>query len=155
MVKLSLLLQYLRIFVPNRRTNMSMYIGIVIVFSAHLMFYIVVTFFQIFSCNPREMAWNKLITKGHCFDLPATFVASGAVNVVSDFGVLVMPVFAIWKLHISIRQKIQVSAAFAAGLLVRHLYCPAIYILYDTNSRPLGLLRINWTARLHHHSFRN
>lgn len=117
-VKLSILLQYLRIFVPTRRGNLGMYIGLCVVFGSHLAFYIVVTFFQIFSCSPREATWNKLIAHKHCFDLPAMFVASGVVNVVSDLVILALPIYSIWKLQISTRQKIQVSAAFATGFLV-------------------------------------
>ncbi|KAF4621716.1 hypothetical protein G7Y89_g14487 [Cudoniella acicularis] len=113
-----LMLYYLRIFVPTRQSNMKMFMGICVVFWAHLTFYIVDTFFQIFSCNPREMAWNKLITDGHCFNLPATFVASGSVNVVSDFVLLILPIYSIWKLQITTKQKLQISGAFATGLLV-------------------------------------
>ncbi|CAG8984096.1 hypothetical protein HYALB_00010596 [Hymenoscyphus albidus] len=117
-VKLSILLQYLRIFVPTRRGNLGMYIGLCLVSGTHLVFYIVVTFIQIFSCRPREATWNKLIQDKYCLNLPAMFVASGVVNVVSDLIILVLPIHSIWKLQITTRQKMQVTAAFATGLLV-------------------------------------
>ncbi|KAG9231696.1 hypothetical protein BJ875DRAFT_486766 [Amylocarpus encephaloides] len=128
LVKLSILLQYMRIFVPSRQSNMGMFVGICVVFWGHFLFYVVDIFFQIFSCTPREKAWNKLITTGHCYDLPGIYVASGAVNVASDFIILLLPVFSIWKLKISTRQKMEVCGAFATGFLVGFLPVCAVSI---------------------------
>ncbi|KAH8667557.1 hypothetical protein BGZ60DRAFT_377124 [Tricladium varicosporioides] len=142
-VKLSILLQYLRIFVPSRQSNKSMFIALSITFTAHLLFYTVDTFFQIFSCNPREKAWDRTIIHGRCFDLPATFVASGAVNVVSDFVLLVLPIYSVWCLKISTRQKVAISGVFATGLLVcvasigRMIY---IIILFRTKNQTRAII---------------
>jgi hypothetical protein len=150
-VKLSILLQYMRIFVPTRQSNIGMYLGILAVFWAHLLFYIIDTFFQIFSCNPREKAWNKLILTGHCFDLPTIFVASGAVNVVSDFAVLILPIYSVWRLKITTRQKIQVSAAFATGLVVGLF--PASSNTHSDHAPKIGLCCFHRAYDIYHHSF--
>ncbi|TVY39345.1 Satratoxin biosynthesis SC1 cluster protein [Lachnellula subtilissima] len=116
-VKLSILLQYMRIFVPRREGNMAMFVLIHIVLWADLAFYTADTLFEIFSCNPRELNWNKLIDHGSCFNIEALIISAGAINVVSDCVILFLPVFSIWRLQLSTKKKVQISAVFAFGLL--------------------------------------
>lgn len=68
LIKLSILLQYLRVFVPNRKGNMRLFVAIQIVIWSSFLFYFADTVFAISLCSPQERVWNKLITTGHCFD---------------------------------------------------------------------------------------
>lgn len=44
-------------------------------------------------------------------------MAGGAINVVSDFAILLLPMVLISRLHMPLRKKIGVSAIFATGFL--------------------------------------
>jgi len=96
---------------------MKMYVMIHVNIWTLFVFYTVDTFFEIFSCNPRELAWNKLLDHGTCFNAEALIVAAGTVNVVSDFVILFLPIFSIWRLQMERKQKVQLTAVFAFGLL--------------------------------------
>ncbi|TVY39056.1 Satratoxin biosynthesis SC1 cluster protein [Lachnellula occidentalis] len=116
-VKLSILLQYMRIFVPGREGNMAMFVLIHTVLWADLAFYTVDTLFEIFSCSPRALNWNKLIDHGSCFNVEALIISAGAINVISDCVILFLPVYSIWRLNLSTKKKVQIIAVFAFGLL--------------------------------------
>ena len=62
---------------------------------------------------------------GHCINNEEVFVAGGTINVVSDFTILLLPIVEVWRLHMSTRRKIGVSAVFATGLL--YVYLPPLY----------------------------
>jgi hypothetical protein len=111
----------MRGFVPRKASNMTMYVMIHGVIWTLFVFYTVDTFFEIFSCNPRELAWNKFIDHGTCFNTEGLIVAAGAVNVLSDFVILFLPIFSIWKLQMETKQKLQLTAVFGFGLLYASL----------------------------------
>jgi len=79
-------------------------------------FYITCTFLEIFGCQPRARLWDKLIP-GRCLNMDAVIVASGAVNLLSDLTILLLPQNTIWRLNLSSRKKLGVSAIFAVALL--------------------------------------
>jgi len=117
LIKLSILLQYGRIFVPNRKNNMALYVAIQILVWSNIGFYFVDTIFAIISCSPREKIWNRLITTGHCFDINATYMATAILNVVSDFSILILPMIPIWKLQMPLKKKCVMTAIFATGAM--------------------------------------
>ena len=116
-IKLSILLQYLRIFAPTRKGNMFIYVGAHICIWSSLAMYLVETVFEIDICTPREKIWNPLLDTGHCFDIYATFQATGIFNVISDFAILILPMPSVWKLQMSFKRKILMTAIFATGFL--------------------------------------
>ena len=95
---------------------MSLFIAIQLLIWISFLFYSIDTFFEIFLCNPRQKIWNLLITDGHCFDQTAAYMATGIFNVVSDFAILVLPIWPVWKLQMPRRKKIMISAIFATGI---------------------------------------
>ena len=116
-IKLSILLQYLRIFVPNRKLNMTLFIGVQACIWSILIFYLVDTVFEIALCTPREKIWNPLMTTGHCFNGYASFQATGIFNVMSDFAILLLPMPTLWKLQMPRKRKFLMMAVFATGFL--------------------------------------
>lgn len=116
-IKLSILLQYTRIFAPTVEGNMRMVVAIRICISTIFIFYIIATFFSIFQCSPREKIWNILETDGHCYDVGAFEKASGVFNIVSDFAILILPISSVWRLHMTFRKKLLTTAVFAIGFL--------------------------------------
>ncbi|KAK0511236.1 hypothetical protein JMJ35_005809 [Cladonia borealis] len=116
-IKLSILLQYLRIFAPTRKGNMFIYVGAHICIWVSLVIYLVETIFEIDICTPREKLWNPLLVTGHCFDMYATFQTTCISNAITDFAILILPMPSVWKLQISFKRKILITAIFATGLL--------------------------------------
>lgn len=115
LVKVSLLLQYLKIFMPVRRYSLMRLITFFLIW-ATVLFYLISSFVEIFSCNPRERFWNPLI-EGRCFDVPAIQIASTALKSVSDFVILLLPQVVIWRLQMSFQNKLKISAVFLTGFL--------------------------------------
>lgn len=80
------------------------------------MFYVAIFFVVIFECSPREKIWNPT-RPGTCIDINSVFITTGVWNVLSDLCILILPIRAIWLLQMATRQKWQISAVFATGLL--------------------------------------
>ena len=116
-IKLSILLQYLRIFAPTRKGNMFLYVGVHVCIWTNLIFYLVETVFHIVTCTPRERIWNPLITTGHCFNIDADYQASGVFNVISDLAILILPMPCVWRLRMPLKKKILMTTIFATGVL--------------------------------------
>lgn len=115
MTKLAILLQYLRIFVPNKRSK-TYYFTISLIWT-NLIFYVVIGFCAAFMCSPRERIWNPLVP-GECrLSLAGILIAGGVINIFSDFCVLALPLASIWQLQMATKHKIGISAVFAVGLL--------------------------------------
>lgn len=112
--KLSILLLFLRIFVPNGRS--TTYYTIHVLIWLNLFFYIANVPIEIWPCIPRKKLWTPSLP-GHCLNNERVFVAGGAINVVSDFAILLLPVVLISRLQMPLKKKIGVSAIFATGFL--------------------------------------
>lgn len=115
LIKVAILLQYLRIFVPHRNGNLPLFVAIHVVMWCIILFYFVDTIFEIIMCIPREKIWNLLMPEGHCFNAHAAYMATGIFNVISDFAVLILPMGPIWRLQLPLRKKIMMLAVFATG----------------------------------------
>lgn len=114
MTKLAILLQYLRIFVPNKQSKTYRFTQLLI--WTNFIFYVVLGFCAAFMCSPRERIWNPLVP-GKCLSLAGILIAGGVINIFSDFCVLALPLTSIWQLQMATRHKIGISAVFAVGLL--------------------------------------
>ena len=115
-IKLSILLQYLRIFTPTKQRDWLFW-GVHIVIWCNFLFYFIITFFEIFACNPREKYWNVLITTGKCFNTYAENIAAGSINAVSDWIILLLPQPVIWGLQMPLKKRLLVSGIFLTGFL--------------------------------------
>ena len=116
-VKASILLQYLRIFVPSKRGTLPLCVAIHACMWSVVIFYVIITFFNIFMCTPRAKISNLLITTGHCFDTNAAYKSSGVFNVFSDFAILILPMPTLWNLQLSLKRRLWTMGLFAGGFL--------------------------------------
>ncbi|KAL9127418.1 MAG: hypothetical protein Q9217_003714, partial [Psora testacea] len=116
--KLSILLLLLRIFVPSGKTKTYWAIQAVILFN--LLFYLANLPIEIWPCIPRRKLWNPLLP-GHCINNEMVFVAGGAINMISDFLILLIPIVSIWRLKMPVKKRIGVCAIFATGIFIMHL----------------------------------
>jgi hypothetical protein len=113
-VKATILVQFADFFVTQSRNARWWTLWGIIV--ANAVFFTILLFLEIFECWPREKIWNPTIP-GRCIDINQTFVATGALNVLDDFLMLILPLFWIWRLHMRGSRKIGIAAVFATGLL--------------------------------------
>ncbi|MCJ1309727.1 hypothetical protein MMC25_003388 [Agyrium rufum] len=114
--KLSILLVYLRLFVPPKCHRGKTYIAIQITIWANLVLYVIDVFITIFQCVPREKAWIPS-TPGNCLNLYALIISTAVFNVVSDVGILMIPICVVWNLQMPMYRHLGLTAIFAVGLL--------------------------------------
>ena len=113
LVKVSILLQYISIFVVHRGNIFHIIVHVLL--WINVVFYTIDTFLVIFECNPRAKSWDDSVP-GSCFSLHQLGVSSGVINVVSDFAILLLPVHKVWRLQMPWQKKWRILAVFAVGL---------------------------------------
>ena len=115
MTKLSILLQYIQIFIPNRRGRS--YLVVYILIWTNLLYFIAAFILSVAQCIPRAKIWKPYIP-GRCVSNAAVIVVTGIFNLLSDVSILLLPMIWTWRLHMPLRQKIKISAVFAVGALL-------------------------------------
>ncbi|KAK1750506.1 hypothetical protein QBC47DRAFT_393605 [Echria macrotheca] len=115
LAKCSILFQLRRLFCPDGTRNSTFWAihGLVFVCAAY---YTSAIFTFVFQCMPREKTWNPLL-EGHCINVSAAIVVQGAVNLVLDVGILIVPFWAVWRLRLPMKRKLGISAVFGVGIL--------------------------------------
>ncbi|KAI1332615.1 hypothetical protein F5Y16DRAFT_356053 [Xylariaceae sp. FL0255] len=109
LVKLSILLLYLRIF-PSKKFKIAVYVLIGVVVS----WCITITLLSIFQCKPIEKSYMPWIP-GTCIDLVGAEYGSGLPDILTDFFILVLPVTQVLKLKTSKKNKLVVIFFFTIG----------------------------------------
>lgn len=104
-----------RIFCPVR--SGFVYIASYVLVAAVSGIYSVVTFALIMQCDPIRKVWDSSVEEGRCLNEVAISIATGIFNVVTDFSVLGLPMWAIFRLKMPLRRKATVAAVFATGVL--------------------------------------
>ena len=112
--KLAVLLQMMRLFQGNRKD--SVYWSIQVLIWTNFVFYTTLFFCFIFACVPRKKLQDPT-TPGHCISTKDSILAASFINIASDFTILLLPVYAVWKLKIALKRKIAIAAVFSTGLL--------------------------------------
>ena len=110
--KLSILLLFLRIFVPplSRKTKIFYAIWVVIWFN---FFYCVALVLTVL----LQCVGKKKGSKGECIDTFSLLITASTINVLSDVVMLIMQINSVLKLHMSRKQKYGLSLVFAVGTL--------------------------------------
>lgn len=114
LVKVAILLQYLRVFVPLKNRNLMFWACHALIW---LNFFVYVTcfFLVVFPCEPVKKFWNPWI-EGSCLDGGKLNAFVSAFNAVSDLLILILPQSLIWSLQITFKKKIALSAVFFIGI---------------------------------------
>ncbi|KAF2871201.1 hypothetical protein BDV95DRAFT_56740 [Massariosphaeria phaeospora] len=102
-LKVSILLQFMRIFSPGSTRNYIFWISIALIV-CNVGYYGGYMLYQIIHCR---------LSNAYCHD---TFFVSACINVVSDVGILILPHRAIWGLNMPRGKKIALSGVFLIGL---------------------------------------
>lgn len=112
--KLSILLQFERIFAPIH--SGVAYWSIQAVIWLNALYYLACVLATVFLCNPMRKVWQPWIA-GHCSNTNALIISSSLINLVSDLIIFVIPLFCVMKLQMPTSRKFGVAAVFAVGLL--------------------------------------
>jgi hypothetical protein len=68
-------------------------------------------------CQPIAFNWDKTIPGGTCGDQVKSFTISGAINVITDVMVLVLPMHALYRLQMATYKRLALVAVFGLGIL--------------------------------------
>ncbi|QDS70331.1 hypothetical protein FKW77_008650 [Venturia effusa] len=85
----------------------------------------------IFQCVPVTSAWNPNII-GHCLNKPAFWYSNGAIMIVLDTVLYIMPMVFTWNLQLPLRQKICLRLLFALGFLTIIASSMRLYLINRT-----------------------
>lgn len=110
-----ILLQLKRLFTTKGHKG-AVYWVIVASIVGNTMLYTAFLFAYIFQCVPRRMFWDPEAT-GRCVDEVQLQRATGALNIVSDVEILLVPLWAVWMLKMRLEHKIRVFAVFSVGVV--------------------------------------
>jgi hypothetical protein len=112
-IKVSILCFYLTLFHPNRAFRLATFImiGLALCYSLGVLLAILL------SCRPVSRIWD-LIHDGKCDrSLVRSIVAIGLVNVLTDLGIILLPLPIVWNLQITRSRKVALTFVFSVGLV--------------------------------------
>ena len=118
MLKLTLFLLYVQLFRPLRWLRILSYIGAIV----SGMFYVSLSIVYAALCAPRDgqstIAYFSALTSRRCsHGQDSVVILLGVVNLASDLYLLVLPLPAVWKLHLALRRKLAILTMFLTGAM--------------------------------------
>lgn len=111
-LKLAVLWLYRRVFGPQTRVQYIINGGIIF----NIIAYVALFFISLLSCMPIERRFNPFV-QGNCLPGGVTAYLSGAINVLTDAFVVLLPIPVISKLNMALSQKIRALAVFGIGVM--------------------------------------
>ncbi|KAM7187827.1 integral membrane [Naviculisporaceae sp. PSN 640] len=125
-IKASILAMYYRIF-PTRTMKWGVYIlGVTVI-----LWWIAIILVTIFQCQPVSKAYKPFMPTGSCLEKEQFFFGNSIPNVIQDVFILVLPAREVWRLQVSIRQKIAILGVFVLGFAVVIIGCIRLKSLLD------------------------
>lgn len=82
-----------------------------------VMWAVTTTLMGFFMCEPFEFNWNPTLPGGHCGNQVLSYQVTGALNLVTDLVVLVLPMQYLYGLNLALYKKIVLMVSFAVGIL--------------------------------------
>lgn len=108
LTKSSILLQYHRVF-PTRKFQVACWC----VFAVVVCYTIWTVFGSIFACVPVQAFWTK--ERARCIDQFAMWFTNAAINITTDFAIIILPMPVIRRLQLGRRQKSALIGIFGVG----------------------------------------
>ncbi|KAF2453666.1 hypothetical protein BDY21DRAFT_292640, partial [Lineolata rhizophorae] len=123
--KLSIMLQYLRIFASkSMRRACFVFLGVVILYGL----WTVLT--AIFGCIPIAYFWDRSIDGGKCLPNYILWFVNAGLNISTDFSLVILPLFGLRRLQLPRRQKIVLMAILTLGGFAGVTSILRLYSLY-------------------------
>ncbi|KAJ0115242.1 hypothetical protein J7T55_001652 [Diaporthe amygdali] len=115
-LKLAILIDWLHLFNPRMQRN-TVFWTIHVLLIMNTIYYISAFFLDRFRCSPIEKTWNPLYVGGSCpIDANALNIVSSLLNLISDFIILLLPQWIIWRLNLTKAKKLGASLLFVIGI---------------------------------------
>ncbi|MCJ1375713.1 hypothetical protein MMC20_006950 [Loxospora ochrophaea] len=111
--KASIFIQYIKIFIPNKKS--SSYYVVQLLIWVNVFYYTSSSFALIFACSPRAKIWDPELP-GHCINTLQVITITAGFNIASDLIMLLLPMIWIWRLQLATRRKFEISAVFLTGI---------------------------------------
>ncbi|KAL8672747.1 MAG: hypothetical protein Q9168_002801 [Polycauliona sp. 1 TL-2023] len=127
-IKSVILLQYIRIFAPNRTLNPLMFFASWTLIALIISWNFACFWVSIFACSPVAKFWDTLITDGKCLDFALNILLTCMFNIITDVLILLLPARAVWRLQILTQKKFAIVSLFGIGLIA--CIANAMVILY-------------------------
>ena len=108
--KLSILLLFIRIFVPPLQKKPNIFYAIWAIIWLNLLYSIGILLMLALQCVGKTAAPGQT-----CVDHFGFYITSSVVSVLTDVVMLAIPLVAIWGLQLAMRRKIGICAIFAMG----------------------------------------
>ncbi|KAK4214763.1 hypothetical protein QBC37DRAFT_439912 [Rhypophila decipiens] len=125
-IKASILAMYYRIF-PTR----SMKWGVYILGATVALWWAAIILVTIFQCQPVHKAYKPFMPTGTCLPKEQFFFGNSIPNVIQDAFILALPAREVWRLQVSIRQKLAILGVFVLGFVVLIIGCIRLKSLID------------------------
>ena len=109
-----MLLQLQHIFVTSHRQRIFFVIQALI--WANLAFYFAYFWVDVFQCVPRRKIWDPSLP-GRCISTTLLLIAPAGINIASDCLILVLPIFLVFRLQMTLKNKLGMGAIFGSGFL--------------------------------------
>ena len=110
-IKLSILIFYQRLFITTRFKFVTSVVGGVV-----LAWWLAVILLQILQCRPTEAIWDVSVP-ATCLNPKAYYIGVAVPNIATDIVMLCLPVRMVWRLQISIVNKVGLTITFLTGAL--------------------------------------
>jgi hypothetical protein len=67
-------------------------------------------------CSPLASNWDSNIPGGGCANKTAAYTVIGAIDLLTDIALFVLPIPMIWNLHVSRLNKVALFGVFGLGI---------------------------------------
>ncbi|KAI0167918.1 hypothetical protein BJ166DRAFT_521015 [Pestalotiopsis sp. NC0098] len=145
-IKTAILLEWLHLFCPTGARNRFWWTAHILLY-ANIVFYCAAILALHLSCVPHARIWDKTVP-GRCVDTRPLDIASAIVNFVVDVGILLLPQRVIWRLRMSTRKRMGVSAVFGLGIVVLVFAGTRTVFTIVRASAPSASADFTWNASL-------
>lgn len=130
-LKTSILIFYLRL---SKNTQQILRIASWVVLAIVNTAGVVLTFLNIFQCNPVIAAFSLYRYQAQCIPLLTEFICSAPVNIVTDLAILALPIPVLTGMRLPKRQKYILVFTFSLGIFVTIVDVVRIYYLQQAIS---------------------
>lgn len=130
-LKTSILIFYLRL---SKNTQQILRIASWVVLGIVNIAGVVLTFLNIFQCNPVIAAFSLYRYQAQCIPLLTEFICSAPVNIVTDLAILALPIPVLTGMRLPKRQKYILVFTFSLGIFVTIVDVVRIYYLQQAIS---------------------
>lgn len=117
-IKTVILLQYIRLFAPNRSVDPLLFFASWTLIALIVLWNFACFWVSIFACSPVEKFWNTLITDGKCLNFSLNILLTCLFNIITDVVILILPSRAVWRLRIPLKKKFAIVSLFGIGLML-------------------------------------